>query len=346
MAGGQMSLARAYLSAIWLETLFYGMNFVLFWSCIVILTIRRRTPVINKTLVLIATLMFCFSTAHVSLGFYRLIEGFIVLPNIPGGPSAFFSDVSIPANVVKVGIHTVNSVVGDSVVVWRCFLIWSRNWKMCIVPILLVIASAICGFAQTVYFARGTGLHSAFSPELKIWNGALFSLSLATNVTVTALITVRAWYMLQLSGSVAHFRYWRILVIIIESGMIYSVALICEITLYFLSLNAFYIVYDPIGQLTGITPTLILLLAGLELTTNDVHSRFTRRTLTKPDFRPAVSDSDPSDPGAQSVALDPIDFRTASNVSTFRGKFTEFLTLEDEPAVVRTAEVPLNLTPV
>lgn len=52
--------------------------------------------------------MFAFSTAHVSLGFQRLIEGFITLRNQPGGPAAFFSDVSIPANVVKVGIHTVN----------------------------------------------------------------------------------------------------------------------------------------------------------------------------------------------------------------------------------------------
>lgn len=52
--------------------------------------------------------MFAFSTAHVSLGFQRLIEGFIRRRDWEGGPSAFFSDVSIPANVVKVGIHTVN----------------------------------------------------------------------------------------------------------------------------------------------------------------------------------------------------------------------------------------------
>ena len=62
----------------------------------------------NKILVAIAVAMFTFSTAHVSLGFQRLIEGFIVRRNQPGGPAAFFSDVSIPANVVKVGIHTVN----------------------------------------------------------------------------------------------------------------------------------------------------------------------------------------------------------------------------------------------
>lgn len=46
------------------------------------------------------------------------------------------------------------------------------------------------------------------------------------------------------------FQYKRVLVIVVESGAIYSSALIIEITLYFLNTNAFYIVYDPIAQLT------------------------------------------------------------------------------------------------
>ncbi|KAI0645766.1 hypothetical protein C8Q79DRAFT_715227 [Trametes meyenii] len=274
-AGPDIPLDKAYLTAIWLETLFYGMNFVLFWSCLAMLTIWRRTPKINKLLLGIAIIMFAFSTAHVSLGFQRLIEGFIHLRDQPGGPGAFFSDVSIPANVVKVGIHTVNSIIGDSVV-WRCYLVWGRDWKMCILPILLIIASAICGFTQTVYFARAQKLHSAFAHSLQVWNGSLFSLSLATNVVVTVLIALRVWYMFRLGSGSSNFRYWRVLVIIIESGMIYSVALVCEITLYFLGSNAFYIVYDPIAQLTAITPTMIIVLAAMQLTSSDVHSRITR----------------------------------------------------------------------
>ena len=59
-----------------------------------------------------------------------------------------------------------------------------------------------------------------------------------------------ARYMLRIGGGTANFRYWRILLIVIESGMIYSVALVFEIALYFNASNAFYIVYDPIAQLT------------------------------------------------------------------------------------------------
>jgi len=42
----------------------------------------------------------------------------------------------------------------------------------------------------------------------------------------------------------------KILVLVIESGMIYSAALIIEIACYFSGSNAFYILYDPIAQLT------------------------------------------------------------------------------------------------
>ena len=54
------------------------------------------------------------------------------------------------------------------------------------------------------------------------------------------------------SGGVvtSHFRYTKVLLLVIESAMIYSAALLVEITLYFIGSNAFYIVYDPIAQLT------------------------------------------------------------------------------------------------
>ena len=202
-----------------------------------------------------------------------------------------------------------------------------------------------------MYFARGQKYHSAFAPALVRWNGSLFSLSLATNVVVTGLVALRAWcgfwssrpargslnfhrYLLRLSGGVTGFRYWRILVIIIESGMIYSVALICEVTLYFLGLNSFYIVYDPIGQLTvrllrldvrrpgeligyltqGIVPTMILILAGLELTSNDVQSRFSRTqqlSLSAPRFRPGnttTTDATTTADDVHAIPLGPIQF--------------------------------------
>ncbi|KAI0681682.1 hypothetical protein BC835DRAFT_1302109 [Cytidiella melzeri] len=85
-------LDKAYLSAIWLET------FLSFSA-----GVSRHSPYTDahpqetSFLLAVSMTMFTFSTAHVSLGFQQLIEGFIVLQNQPGGPGAFFSDISIPA---------------------------------------------------------------------------------------------------------------------------------------------------------------------------------------------------------------------------------------------------------
>ena len=102
----------------------------------------------------------------------------------------------------------------------------------------------------------------------------------------------------------SQFRYTKVLVLVIESAMIYSAALLVEITLYFIGSNAFYIVYDPIAQLTvsplppilqvkpfffsestesrrapladiddqGIVPTMIIVMSALGLTSADFES--------------------------------------------------------------------------
>jgi len=143
-----------------------------------------------------------------------------------------------------------------------------------ILPIVLIIASAICGFGQAVIFAEARNTHSAFGSQLEIWNGLLFSLSLTSNLVVTSLIAMRIWWVGRQINPLheSTFKYRRILTLVIESGAIYSSALIIEIALYFLNNNAFYIIYDPIAQLTAITPTMIIVMTSLGLTSRDLNS--------------------------------------------------------------------------
>lgn len=66
-----------------------------------------------------------------------------------------------------------------------------------------------------------------------------------------------------MSGVTRSFGTAKILVLVIESGMIYSAALIIEISCYFSGSNSFYIVYDPVAQLTvsrPVVPSFVLLI--------------------------------------------------------------------------------------
>lgn len=270
----QIPLDKAYLTAIWLETLLYGVNTTLSWTCgYFLLKKKAKTPWIMLAVV---TLQWLISTVHVSLGFTRLVYAFIYYRDEPGGPEGYLTNISIPSNVAKVFIHTLNSAVGDSVVVWRCYLVWGRSWKIVTLSLVLLCGFIVAGIGQTYHFANGQAIHSAFVHTLTIWNGLVFSFSLATNLTATSLIALRVWHVFRMiSGVASSLGAAKVLVLVIESGMIYSAALIIEICCYFSGSNSFYIVYDPIAQLTSIVPTMILLLVALKQTSSDLKSRAT-----------------------------------------------------------------------
>lgn len=69
------------------------------------------------------------------------------------------------------------------------------------------------------------------------------------------------------------FKYRRVLLLVIESGAIYSSALVIEITLYFLNNNAFYIIYDPIAQLTASVPIPLRLVCNLKFSSYTAGNR-------------------------------------------------------------------------
>lgn len=103
MAVANIRLDKAYLTAIWLETLFYGeysqflsmqmltrigVNLCLFFSYLFIARYKRKRQS-SKVIFYTAILMWIFSTIHVSMGFARLIEGFIYLRDEPGGEQPY-----------------------------------------------------------------------------------------------------------------------------------------------------------------------------------------------------------------------------------------------------------------
>jgi len=277
-------LDKVYLIALWLEALFYGINFVLFWGCLFVLTYRKRSAEINKVVVATAICQYLLSTADVSLGLERLITGFIRLRAQPDGPTIYFSTIPDPVRVARVLIITMNSVLADSILVWRCYHVWGKSWKAVAFPAVLVLATAVCGVGQGISFARARPDSSIFSPDILRWNTSLFATTLVTNLTGTGLIAFRVWTLLCVNSSGPAY-YRRVFNMVIESGMIYSAVLVIGLGLYLTGSNAFYVVYEQFGQLTSIIPTTILLLVALKLTSNDIHSGMSKATASTLAFR-------------------------------------------------------------
>ncbi|KAF8890433.1 hypothetical protein BD779DRAFT_1517608 [Infundibulicybe gibba] len=278
-------LDKASLVALWVETLLYGAYAVLFSICIYILLYSRKpSSGLNKPLLTTAVAMFAMSTIHVAVGLARGIAAFIDSKDLQDGAISYFAEIWIWISIFKQALYVTNNVIADALVVYRCYVVWSFSVKIIVIPIILLISTTVCGYLAVFNFSQVHPGDSVFAPNIAEWGTALFSLSLATNITVTSLIAARIWWISREAQAVLgrkhSQKYSNAVAIILESGAIYSVSLMTLLILYCTKSNAQYIAYDALAQIMGIVPTLIIVRVGLGVSTQDVHT-YGNQTSTK-----------------------------------------------------------------
>ncbi|KAM5538841.1 hypothetical protein V8D89_007563 [Ganoderma adspersum] len=164
-----------------------------------------------------------------------------------------------------------NIVLGDAIVWWRACLIWRHKAVYWTGPILVVLTLGLAaigsalnhpGTLMSVYFIFGA---DAFST-------AGVALSLATNLAATALIAYKAWFHRRrlkryLGGDNTQTRVMKVLVLLVESGSVYTTILILVIILQVQehatnSDPGIYFLYGCLVPLVAMYPTVIIVLTA------------------------------------------------------------------------------------
>jgi len=221
--------------------------------------------------------LYILATCHISLDFARLIQGF-VFTDSGLDRITYFSNVALKINVAKDFLYITSLIVGDSVIVWRCWIVWRKKWAIVALPLLMLLGEAIAG-----YVAIGKYLSPDLTTDtsIKPWGTAMFSVSLATNVVVTSLTAGRIWWIsrttnkLMASGGT---RSLAAVTLIIESGLAITIAKIIEFSTFQIAfagtvnMQAIYIMFELMPQLFGIIPTVIILSIQVGVTTSKAYS--------------------------------------------------------------------------
>jgi len=106
------------LVSIFVQTLLYGAYTVVFMlTCWVLFHNRPRSHTLDRTMIGISIVMFTLATMHIAVNYTRIFKAFIVFKNEPGGPAAFFSQLSEFTQIFGSTIYVTQTLVGDSVVV-------------------------------------------------------------------------------------------------------------------------------------------------------------------------------------------------------------------------------------
>ncbi|KAI8992744.1 hypothetical protein BD414DRAFT_482056 [Trametes punicea] len=275
MAG--ISLARAELIALFLESMLFGAFTVLYAIAIWILLYRekiRGRMRLNRMLFGTSTVMWVLSIAHLAVDVVRAVQGFVVWGGRQAnGAEAFYDRVSDPTEVAKDVIYITMTLVADSFVSYRLFVVWNRTWWILVLPTLLLIATAIAGYGACAEVGLTKAGDAIFASNLQPWIESFFALSLTTNLLATVLITARIMWLnrrlrkYRAKGAPAG-SHWEVIETMIQSAAIYSAALASLLGTYLADSNAQYICLDLIQPLIGIVFTLIIIRVGLGYTVN------------------------------------------------------------------------------
>ncbi|KAJ7306778.1 hypothetical protein DFH08DRAFT_514156 [Mycena albidolilacea] len=163
---------------------------------------------------------------------------------------------------VRYILLTTNNAVTDSILIYRCYVVWGRAISVTFLPIMMLTAATILGYVTT--FRDNYQLKSTISPEIA------FIVSVATNSLLTTLTAGRMWWVgreVHRASSLPGTRsYNAAAVMILESGALYSFCVIAYLVSgAILSPPAIIInnvLTGALPQVVNIAPTLIAVRVG------------------------------------------------------------------------------------
>lgn len=280
MSKDTFPIDAAQVVGLFMESVFYGIFLVSFFGCMRALLWSegwfKPIQMINKKMFIAAMTMFIFASLDVAFGLRHNLVAFI---QFQGDPIVEFTKTSNWLNVMKMVCYVAQTFVGDSILLFRCWVVYGKNWLVICVPMVLWLGTAACG-TMTIY------IEASFDTSGKLLNASsllpfitsMLCLTLATNVLTTSLIVHRIWNIRKplqhRSAVVINSPLTRVLVVLVESGLMYTTSIIILFGLYMASNNGQYGVSNAVVQIIGITFNLIITSAdrgdSFQLTT---HSR-------------------------------------------------------------------------
>ncbi|KAF8496993.1 hypothetical protein JB92DRAFT_2987991 [Gautieria morchelliformis] len=257
MAG--IALDKAEIIAIFLETLLYGISLTLFCITLWVLVNKPAETKIRSLMLAIAISLFVLATAHIILDFIRILEAFIFLrDSIPGGPIGYYGNVSNPLHIAKTAVYTTQTLIGDSLVTWRCYAVYRGNKYVIIYPVTSAAVCAATGYYITWNLTNATPGSTIFQAG-GAWITAFFVLTMSTNVYCTSLIVYRIWTSNRSVASYHQSSLIPVILALVESAGLYSSTLLALLIAYLANSNGQYPGLDTVMPVISIVFSLIIL---------------------------------------------------------------------------------------
>ncbi|KAA1477762.1 hypothetical protein DENSPDRAFT_621966 [Dentipellis sp. KUC8613] len=246
-----LPLDQAVLAAILVESIVYGVCVTMsLVTILVFLRVGASNGLANKRLLFMLVVMLTVATAHLGLSFARIFEGFI---HHSADASAYFANLGHPLFIAKNSVLVIQTVLGDGVNIWRCYVVNGKNIWVIVFPIVVLIGGFIAGIFVLVTLAANASSTIFGVPSKYIT--AYDTLMMATSVYCTVAIAWRIWSSGKFTTSFDNLLH--VLVVIVETGALHTSTLFAFLVTYLAGSNGQYVAVDMI---TPLVPSIFCLL--------------------------------------------------------------------------------------
>ncbi|KAJ7719942.1 hypothetical protein B0H16DRAFT_1386994 [Mycena metata] len=284
-------ITEAQILGLFLESVFWGMYLITFVYCLRTLLFGlnfeiKRPSEINWPMVVITLLMCVLATLDTAVGLLHLIQAFVLYTG-PGGPTEEFSNISDWINVVKGFDIILQTIMGDGMLIFRCWVVYGKSWLVIAASMLLYVGSTVTGIM--ILRIEGTlHLHvlitgaSAIKPLIT----SFWILTIVQNILTTTLLFSRIWkvdqqnsqfsYSGSTGGKKKRTRLRQLNQVILESGLLYTTMAFLSFITFITNSNSTYGVSDVHVIMVGINFNLIIIRADRRATEEQTmlkHSR-------------------------------------------------------------------------
>ncbi|KIK37471.1 hypothetical protein CY34DRAFT_810309 [Suillus luteus UH-Slu-Lm8-n1] len=226
-----ISLDTAAILSTALEGILYGFSVLMFIGTMWALTYKRSIRDLNRPVATAAVLLLILSTAHIIVDIVRTEYGLVIYRNTyPDGPAAYFADTSQGTFLIKNSIYVVQTLLGDAVAIYRCYVVWQAA-SVIILPTMMWCGVAVTGALSVYGDAQTSG--TIISTEVTVTcMGVFCGFTLATNLLSSGLLAYRIW---KIERGVSNSRATKVMTtsimrVVMDSAILYTVALLATVT--------------------------------------------------------------------------------------------------------------------
>ncbi|KAH7920719.1 hypothetical protein BV22DRAFT_780533 [Leucogyrophana mollusca] len=239
---------------------------MMFGGTVWALSYRRHKRDINRLMMSIAFLLLILSTIHIIVDIKRLVDGLVTYRDtFLGGPPAFFADLTQETFVFKNVVYGLQTLVGDGVVIYRCYAVWQSYWVL-LFQGMLWSSVAVTAVGSVYNVSQATAYSSdLFAKQTGQWVTAFYVSTLATNLISSGLLAYRIW---TIDRHVATLRATRntvipIVRVLVDSAILYSAALFAALICFVCSNNGQFVVQDMLTPIISIAFYMVLIRVGI-----------------------------------------------------------------------------------